>query len=100
MIHITVAPAGPERFAARLSDGRELGVFRTPLFSSARALLAEGVPEESPIAMLHQGQTAASLTSTVGVAAGLAVKESASGGPRLGTYQPFDRSRLGSRDDD
>jgi hypothetical protein len=54
MLTIIVRPAGMGRFAACLGR-RELCVSRTPLLTSARLLIAEGLSPETMLAMKHSG---------------------------------------------
>jgi hypothetical protein len=83
------------RFIAHLDvGGRVLGAFADPLCSCARLLLAEGVLPETALRLRHAGSTMVALTSTVGTAARLSVRETGDGKPRFGTWKPFGHSRL------
>ena len=77
------------KFSAHLPDGRELlSSSRQPLLDAARVLLAEGIPPETPIAMQHKGSATIALSSTVGEAAKLTVKERPNG-PKFSKWEPF-----------
>jgi hypothetical protein len=85
------SPPRKARFIARLErPGRVLGTFSDPLLGAARVLLSEGVPHETRLQMRHAGSGTIALTSTVGVAAGLTVKEETSDGkPRFAKWRPY-----------
>jgi hypothetical protein len=87
-IHVTISPAGGQRFHARVQD-RHLCTSRTPFFAAARVLMNEGAEPETPITMSHEGSCIVSLRSTVGQAARLSVEESERSGPRFVPYRPF-----------
>jgi len=70
------------------ADDKILSSSRQPLLDAARALLAEGIPPETPIMMRHQGSETISLRSTVGEAAKLTVKEKPNG-PKFQKWEPF-----------
>jgi hypothetical protein len=74
-LDLTIASTDRGRSWMALLDGQPLlkRSTDTPLLSGARALQALGYPDETPIRMWH-GPTV-SLTSTVGLAAGVAVSE-------------------------
>ena len=61
---------------------RMLLVSREPFLAAARVLLGDGVDPATPLHMRHFGNTKVAMTSTVGKAAGLRVKEG-EGPPRL-----------------
>lgn len=86
LIHVT--PLGRGRYAARL-NGRLLCESRTPLLSAARALLREGVAEDTILTMSHEGTSVVSLRAPIGVAAALAVVESEREGPRFTRHRPM-----------
>src|SRR5215217_6312129 len=69
-IHITISPAGGQRFHARVED-RHLCTSRTPFLAAARVLMKEGADPGTPITMSHEGACTVSLRSTVGQAAKL-----------------------------
>jgi hypothetical protein len=76
---LIVAPADRRgTFHADL-HGRRLCTSRTPLCSAARVLLSEGVAPGIRLVMRHAGADYDSLTTTVGVAAKLTVKETEHG---------------------
>jgi hypothetical protein len=87
-MNITVTPLRRGRFAACL-DGRLLCHSRTPFLSAARVLQREGVPDETPITMRHEGEIEVALRSTVGAAAKLTIVENEREGPRFARYRPF-----------
>ena len=74
------------RYAAYLGDTL-VCISKTPLLSAARVLLSEGATAETPITMRHHGAAYPSLTSTVGKAALLAVRETETEGPLFVTYR-------------
>jgi|SRR5215208_3348179 len=80
LIEIEQAPHG--LYTASL-DGRLLCTEREPFLAAARVLLAEGVPADTPIVMRRLGSSVDALRSTVGVAAGLAVREEQGRGPEI-----------------
>ena len=92
-IVVTVSPArnaeGRHRAGARgpLFDASAclatLTGSATPLFDAARALVAEGVPPETPLVVHHAGARHDALQTTVGAAARLTVREGGDGKPRL-----------------
>ena len=88
---IVVAETSQRRgkFSAHLGDDRKLlSSSRQPLLDVARVLLAEGIPPETPIAMQHKGSAIIAMTSTVGEAAKLTVKEGPVG-PRFRKWELF-----------
>lgn len=87
-MNIIVRPLGRGRFAAFLGQ-RLLCQSKTPLLTAARILQAEGIPDDSPISMTHEGSSVVSMRSTIGKAAGLIVEETDSRGPKLKTYRPM-----------
>ena len=87
------------KFSAHLLDGRKLlSSSRQPLLDAARVLLAEGIPPETPIAMQHKGSATIAMTSTVGEAAKLTVKEEPNG-PKFRKWEPFPAVRSARTDD-
>ena len=68
---------------------------RQPLLDAARFLLGEGVTPDTRIAMRHQGSPHVALSSTVGKAAKLEVKDDIDG-PR---FVPFYERRQDRRND-
>jgi hypothetical protein len=87
-MNINIRPLGRGRFAAFLGQ-RLLCKSKTPLLTAARILQAEGVPDDTPISMSHEGSTVVSMKSTVGKAASLIVEETDTTGPKLKTYRPM-----------
>jgi hypothetical protein len=89
-IIIVIAPVGRGRF--RASHGGRLLVesSNTPFLDAARVLAGEGVDPATRIVMRHEGKDCDALTSTVGAAAKLTVKESTRDGkPRFGDWHPY-----------
>jgi hypothetical protein len=84
-MNITIRPLGRGRFAASLGQ-RLLCESKTPFFTSARILQTEGVPDDSPITMIHEGSSTVTMRSTVGEAAGKIVHETDSEGPKFKRY--------------
>jgi hypothetical protein len=87
-MNITIRPLGRGRFAAFLGQ-RLLCKSKTPLLTATRILQAEGMPDDTPISMTHEGSSVASMRSTVGKAAGLIVEETSARGPKLKAYRPM-----------
>jgi hypothetical protein len=87
-MNITIRPLGRGRFVASLGQ-RVLCKSKTPLLTAARILQAEGVPNDTPISMTHEGSSIVAMRSTVGQAAGLIVEETDKKGPRFKTYPPM-----------
>ena len=88
------------KFSAHLPDGcKPLSSSRQPLLDAARVLLAEGIPPETPIAMQHKGSATIAMTSTVGEAAKLTVKEKPNG-PKFEKWEPFPAVRSARTDDE
>lgn len=87
-MNITIRPLGRGRFAASLGQ-RLLCESKTPLFTSARILQAEGISDDSLISMTHEGSFAFAIRSTVGEAAGKIVHETEKEGPKFKTYRPM-----------
>jgi hypothetical protein len=83
---ITVTPAGRGKFIAHL-DGRAL-CHRTfsPFLAAVRTLAAEGYDPASTIIMRHKGSNTDALSSTIGQAAGLSVRETQTLSPRFERY--------------
>ncbi len=91
MIVITAYSDGRGTYQVSI-NGRELGAFRTPLFSAARLLLEEGHSPDEPIGLLHQGRDTISMRSTIGAAASMSVAED-DGGTRFVPYRPGPAAR-------
>lgn len=87
-MNITIRPLGRGRFAASLGQ-RLLCESRTPLFTAARILQAEGIPDDTPITMTHEGSSVVAMRSTVGEAADKIVHETEKEGPKFKTYRPM-----------
>jgi hypothetical protein len=84
---ITVDRLGGGRYRARLDSRVLVRASHTPLLAAARVLLDEGVDPSAPLVMRHAGRDYDALTSTVGTAAKLTVRES----PKLkfDTWKPW-----------
>jgi hypothetical protein len=79
-IVVSPVPARPGHFAARLDgDSKVLCTSRAPFLDSARVLLAEGHDPTISLVMLHDGAAEFALRAPLGVAAQLAVEETAHG---------------------
>lgn len=89
-VEIVVVPLGSARFQASVGD-RVLCVSRTPFCSAARVLLAEGYDPSAVLIMKDPGSTEIRMQSTVGIAAGLTVRERDDGGrpPHFVKWEPF-----------
>jgi hypothetical protein len=88
------------KFSAHLLDGRKLlSSSRQPLLDAARVLPAQGIPPETPLAMQHKGSATIAMTSTVGEAAELTVKEKPNG-PKFQKWEPFPAVRSARTDDE
>jgi hypothetical protein len=87
-MNITIRPLGRGRFAASLGQ-RLLCESKTPFFTSARILQAEGVPDDTPITMTHEGSSVIAMWSTIGEAAGKVVHETEKEGPKFKRYRPM-----------
>jgi hypothetical protein len=95
MIVLTVTPVHASTTRGQLFDaavdGRAIVARSTqPLLDAARALLAEGIDPRTWIVMRHAGTVLDALRSTVGVAAGLTVKDDGGGKPVFGKWHPYD----------
>jgi hypothetical protein len=87
-MNITIRPLGRGRFAASVGQ-RLLCESKTPFFTSARILQAEGIPDNTPITMTHEGSSVVALRSTIGEAASKIVHETETAGPKLKRYRPM-----------
>lgn len=87
-MNITIRPLSRGRSAASVGQ-RLLCESKTPLFTSARILQAEGVPDDTPISMTHEGSSVVTMRSTVGEAASKIVHETDKVGPKLKRYRPM-----------
>ncbi|KLK95013.1 hypothetical protein AA309_00775 [Microvirga vignae] len=85
-MNIAIRPLGRGRFAASLGQ-RLLCKSKTPFSTAARILQAEGVPDDTPITMSHEGSSAVAMWSTVSEAAGKIVHETDEEGPKLKRYR-------------
>jgi hypothetical protein len=83
---IIVRPLGRGRFAALLAD-RTRCASGTPLLSAARVLQTEGMRDDTPLEMVHEGSATVAFRSTVGTAARLRVTE-VRGSPRFVPWRP------------
>ena len=83
--HIIVSPAETAigRFMARLDSQELLGGWRTPLFGTARHLLARGAHPEDEITLRHSTSHTITMRCTVGMAARLTVEDGFADGPRF-----------------
>lgn len=99
MLNLTVQPVGSRngryvpKFLAFLGE-RLLTESKTPLLTSARILLAEGVHPDTVITMTHRGSSVVAMRSTVEAAAGLVVEETETRGPRFRKYHPLNPSEI------
>ncbi len=87
-MNITIRPLGRGRFAASVGQ-RLLCKSKTPFFTAARILQAEGLPDDTPITMTHEGSSIVSMRSTVGEATRWIVVETDTQGPTLKPYRPM-----------
>ena len=87
MVTIIVTPLGRGQYEARLEGRVLVGSTTEPLLAAARALLAQGVAPETPIAMRHEGADHAALRSTVGKAVRLTVEAGKDGVPRFARFR-------------
>jgi len=90
-IVIHPAKSQPGRFVACLGERVLHTATRQPLLDCARILLGEGADPTARIEMRHAGAEYVALSSTIGAAARLTVKEPPSEEIRLVRYQPYDR---------
>jgi hypothetical protein len=74
-IVITATPVGQGRFAAQIDHRILVEASRQPLLGAARILLSQSVDPRTVITLRHAGGAPNALRSTVGAAAGLAVRE-------------------------
>jgi hypothetical protein len=86
-MNIVIRPLDRGRFAALLGQ-HLLCESPTPLLTSARILQGQGIPAGTVITMTHEGSSVVSLTSTIGEAARLTVRETETEGPVLKPYRP------------
>lgn len=88
-MNLVIEEVGPAVFSASL-DGTHLCQSKTPLLSAARILLKAGEDPDAELTMSRADGVVA-MRTTVGVAAGLVVREpnDGSGSPRFVRYQPF-----------
>jgi hypothetical protein len=71
-IDITVDRAG---YFFAFSEGKFLTRSRTPLFSAARVLKSDGVPDDTVLEMKHSGSNHVAIRAVLGAAAELTVQE-------------------------
>jgi hypothetical protein len=88
LITIEVTPLSGGYYAACLDDRVITKQTRTPLLTSARVLLSEGCDPATPIQMKHKGSDIVALKSTIGRAATLSVRETATAGPLFVRHAP------------
>src|SRR4051812_46774017 len=81
-LNLIVHQIGRGRYSIRLGD-RILCKSGSPLLAAARALLAEGVNEDTILTMTHEGSSMPAMRARLGDAAGLRVAES-----RFRSYRP------------
>jgi hypothetical protein len=67
------------------------GLSRQPLSDACRQLIAQGVDPDTAVGRFREGRDQPDLTSTVGAAAGLTVKEPDKGSIRFARFTAFDR---------
>jgi hypothetical protein len=72
---------------------------RTPFFTAARKLLAEGHPDDTRLVMRHEGSSMTALSSTLRRAASLTVLENERFGPVLRKFVPRDFRTPGCSDE-
>ena len=87
-MNITIRPLGRGRFAASVGQ-RLLCQSKTPFFTAARILQAEGLPDNAPMSMTHEGSATVAMRSTIGEAARWIVVETDTQGPKLKRYRPM-----------
>lgn len=87
-MNITIWPLGRGRFAASIGQ-RVHCQSKTPFFTAARILQREGIPDDTPISMKHEGSDVIAIRSTVGEAASRIVEETDAKGPRFKRYRPM-----------
>lgn len=87
-MNITIRPLGRGRFAASVCQCT-LCESKTPFLTAARVLQCEGIPDDTPITMKHEGADVVSMKATVGEAASLIVEETDGKGPRFKRYRPM-----------
>jgi hypothetical protein len=90
MLTIIVSPAGRGNFVAHLDGCQLCKATRSPFLTAARHLLSEGVDPDTKIIMRHAGSDIDCLTSTIGVAAKMSVKEDR-GRLQFVPWEPFPR---------
>lgn len=90
MLTITVSPAGRGKFLAHLNGRQLCRPTTSPFVTAARQLLLEGVDPDTKIIMRHAGSDTDCLSSTIGVAAKLSVKEDR-GRLQFVPWEPFPR---------
>jgi hypothetical protein len=90
MLTIIVSPTGGGNFVAHLVGRQLCNATRSPFLTAARQLLCEGVDPDTKITMRHAGSDTDCLTSTIGVAAKLSVKEDR-GRLQFVLWEPFPR---------
>ncbi len=88
MLTITISPAGKGSYHARLGS-RLLCTSKTPFFSAARVLIADGADPTTTLAMAREGSAVVDLRGMLGPAAGLTVLENDTIGPVLKPYRAF-----------
>ena len=99
-IIIKVVPTGRGLFDAFDGSGHLIAEStRTPFFASARVFAAKGFDPKTRIVMIAPSGTP-SLASTVGHAAGLAISESESHGPRVVKFRPMAGLKIPPREED
>lgn len=85
----------PGKFRACLGERVLHAGSRQPLLDCARILLGEGIDPQARIGMRYAGADDVALTSTVGAAAKLTVRENDWEGPRFVPWAPFEIGRIG-----
>lgn len=88
-IELTIRPAKRAGIYQAHLGGHLVCATRQPFYDSARVLLRAGYHPWLLLSMRHEGSSRRSLTSTIGAAATLTVRESAFG-IRTVPYRPWD----------
>jgi hypothetical protein len=88
LITIEVTHLSGGYYAACLGNRVLTKQTRTPLFTSARILLGEGVDPSTIIQTKRMGSETIALRATIGTAARLSVRETATEGPMFVRYAP------------
>jgi len=96
-LRLTIHPAGPDRFDARLPDGRLLlAACHDPLTDAATLLAEMGIDPSVRLLIRHAGAAFDAMRGSIGALAGKTLREGASGpeyhqlrkGSRTPAYRP------------